>query len=499
MRRVSKLLGGWVAVAAAAFVCGGVSAAPPPPNVVLVFCDDLGYGDPSCYGGKVPTPHIDRIAREGMRFTDFHVPHPVCSASRAALLTGCYAPRVSIHGALMPTATHGISAAETTLAELLHDRGYRTACVGKWHLGHLPEFLPTRHGFDEWLGLPYSNDMWPTWPAPEGRYPPLPLFDGEHVIDAEVTAEDQATLTGRYAARAVDFIETAKANDGRPFFLYLAHTMPHIPLFVGEKFRGKSGQGVYGDVVAEIDASVGAVLDALDRTGRAQDTLVIFTSDNGPWLRFGNHGGSAGPLREGKGTVFEGGIREPCVARLPGVIPAGSTSNALLCSIDILPTVAALTGDPLPLDEAGHCLVAGKRIDGHDRRAAFTATEPASVSDGVTHWYHYRTGELQAVRRGRWKLLLPHLAESTAGQEVGRDGRASKTVPLAVGLELYDLQADPGERQDVAAAHQAVVAELERVAEAARAELGDALTDRKGRGVRPPGGVVASPRPPGTK
>jgi arylsulfatase A-like enzyme len=252
-------------------------------------------------------------------------------------------------------------------------------------------------------------------------------------------------------------------------------------------------------VVAEIDASVGAVLDALDRTGRAQDTLVIFTSDNGPWLRFGNHGGSAGPLREGKGTVFEGGIREPCVARLPGVIPAGSTSDALLCSIDILPTVAALTGDPLPLDEAGHCLVAGKRIDGHDRRAAFTATEPASVSDGVTHWYHYRTGELQAVRRGRWKLLLPHRADSTAGQEVGQDGRASKTVPLAVGLELYDLQADPGERQDVAAAHPEVVAKLEEVAEAARAELGDALTDRKGRGVRPPGGVVAPPRPPATK
>ncbi|MFM7290699.1 MAG: sulfatase-like hydrolase/transferase, partial [Planctomycetia bacterium] len=230
----------------------------PPPNVVIVFCDDLGYGDPSCYGGKVPTPHIDRIAREGVRFTDFHVPHPVCSASRAALLTGCYSPRVSIHGALAPNSTHGLAAGETTLAELLRDRGYRTACVGKWHLGHLPEFLPTRHGFDEWLGLPYSNDMWPLNPG-RREWPPLPLFDGERVIDADVSAEDQATLTGRYTTRAVAFIErAAKAGDSKPFFLYLAHTMPHVPLFVGEAFRGKSGAGVYGDVVTEIDGSVGA-------------------------------------------------------------------------------------------------------------------------------------------------------------------------------------------------------------------------------------------------
>jgi arylsulfatase A len=318
------------------------------PNIAIVFCDDLGYGDPSCYRGKVPTPHIDRIVREGIRFTDFHVPHPVCSASRAALLAGCYSPRVSIHGALAPRSTHGIAAAETTLAELLRDRGYRTACVGKWHLGHLPEFLPTRHGFDEWLGLPYSNDMWPANRG-RGRWSPLPLFDGEQVIDADVTAEDQATLTARYTARAVDFIERAAlAGDARPFFLYLAHTMPHVPLFVGEAFRGKSGAGVYGDVIAEIDASVGAVLDALDRTGQADDTLVLFTSDNGPWLLYGNHGGFAGPLREGKGTVFEGGIRVPCVARLPGVIPAGTVSDSLLASIDILPTVAALTASLCP-------------------------------------------------------------------------------------------------------------------------------------------------------
>ena len=490
--KVKQLEARWQAIADD---CRGLASAPAKrsPNVVIVFCDDLGYGDASCYGGAVPTPNIDRIAREGIRFTDFHVPHPVCSASRAALLTGCYSPRVSIHGALMPTSTHGIAAGETTLAELLHDRGYRTACVGKWHLGHLPEFLPTRHGFDEWFGLPYSNDMWP----PNGeKYPPLPLFDGEQVIDADVTAEDQATLTARYTARAVDFIErAAMSGDARPFFLYLAHSMPHIPLFAGEAFRGKSGAGLYGDVVAEIDASVGAVLTALDRTGQRDETFILFTSDNGPWLQFGNHGGSAGPLREGKGTVLEGGIREPCVARLPGVIPAGTVSDALLSSIDILPTVAALTGEPLRMDESGHCQVSGKRIDGHDRRGAFAATEPREASDAVTHWYYYRGGELQAVRRGRWKLLLPHTASSMEAGTPGRDGAYGKPQPLEVGGELYDLEADVGERHDAAAEHREIVAELEKVAEAARAELGDGLTGRKGAGVRPPGGVVAPPRP----
>jgi len=220
---------------------------------------------------------------------------------------------------------------------------------------------------------------------------------------------------------------------------------------------------------------------------------VLFTSDNGPWLLYGNHGGSAGPLREGKGTVFEGGIREPCVARLPGVIPPGTVSDALLASIDILPTIAALTGELLPVDRDGFCEVAGKRIDGHDRRAAFAATEAPAASDAVTQWYYFKTGELQAVRRGRWKLLLPHTASSMAGQEPGRDGRSGKPVPLKVGGELYDLQADVGEQRDVAAEHPEIVAELEQAAEAARAELGDALTGRTGVGVRPPGGMVAAP------
>ena len=456
-----------------------------PPNVVLVFADDMGYGDPGCYGGTAAaTPAIDSLARDGIRFTDFHVAQAVCSASRAALLTGCYPNRIGIAGALGPDARHGLSAEETTIAELLQARGYRTAAVGKWHLGHHAPFLPTRHGFDEYLGLPYSNDMWPHHPsAKPGTYPPLPLFDGEVVVDAEVTPADQATLTARYEARAVDFIERAGgAADGRPFFLYLAHSMPHVPLFAGDAFRGKCPSGLYGDVLTEIDASVAAVLAALERTGHADDTLVIFTSDNGPWLSYGNHGGSAGPLREGKGTSFEGGIRVPCVARLPGVIPAGSVCDAQAMTIDILPTIAALTGQPLPLDDEGHCLVEGRRIDGRDvgqlfRGACEQAAEPVYV-------FWYAKNELQGVRQGKWKLFFPHQARSIQGQKPGRDGIPGSYRSLAVGRELYDLSQDPGESRDVAGAHPEIVRHLESLAEKARADLGDSLTQRPASNAR---------------
>jgi arylsulfatase len=479
------------------------AAAPPPagaprrpPNVVIVFADDLGYGDPGCYGGtRAPTPHIDRLAREGVRCTDFHVAQPVCSASRAALLTGCYPNRVSIAGALGPNARHGIAAAETTLAELLAGRGYATAAVGKWHLGHHPQFLPLRHGFGEYLGLPYSNDMWPHHPETKpGSYPPLPLIDGETVIDADVTPAEQAKLPARYAARAVDFIERAGRGE-KPFFLYLAHAMPHVPLFAGEAFRGTTTGGLYGDVLAEIDASVGAVLAALERTGHADDTLVIFTSDNGPWLSYGDHGGSAGGLREGKGTVFEGGVRVPCVARLPGVLPAGRECAAPLMTIDILPTVAALTGAPLPSDEAGSCLLAGRRIDGHDRLASLCGRDdPAGTEPAYGFWY--ADNQLQAVRQGRWKLMLPHTARTMAGQEPGKGGTPGKYRPLPVAQMLFDLEADPAEERDVAAGHPAVVARLERLAEAYRAELGDSLTKRSGAGVRPHDTLPAADSPP---
>jgi len=475
-------------------------AAKPQPNVVVIFCDDLGYGDPGCYGGRAAaTPQIDRLAREGVRFTDFHVAQPVCSASRTALLTGCYPNRLGIHGALGPKNTHGLAAAETTLAELLRDRGYRTAAVGKWHLGHQRPFLPIHHGFDEYFGLPYSNDMWPHHPeAKAGSFPPLPLVDGDRVVDAEVTPGEQATLTARYVERAVAFIDRAgTATDGRPFFLYLAHSMPHVPLFAGSAFRGHAAGGLYGDVLAEIDASVGAVLAALDRTGHADDTLVVFTSDNGPWLSYGNHAGSAGPLREGKGTVFEGGVRVPCVARLPGRIPAGRVCDTPLMTIDLLPTLAGLTGEPLVRDAAGNCLVNGRRIDGHDRWPAFAATAPENEDEPVYFFWH-GDNQLQAVRAGRWKLFLPHQSRTMQGAAGGVDGRPGAYRPLPVGRELYDLATDVGERRDVSAGHPDVVARLEALAESARADLGDRLTKRKPTGSRPADvvsadGVTAEP------
>ena len=473
---------------------------PKPPNVVIVFADDMGYGDPGCYGGTAAaTPAIDSLARAGMRLTDFYVAQAVCSASRAALLTGCYPNRIGIAGALGPSARHGLAAEETTLAELLRARGYRTAAVGKWHLGHHPQFLPTRHGFDEYFGLPYSNDMWPYNPeAKPGTYPPLPLFDGEQVVDADVTPEDQATLTARYTARAVEFLEQAgSAADGRPFFLYLAHSMPHVPLFAGEGFRGKSTGNLYGDVLAEIDASVAAVLAALDRTGHADDTLVLFTSDNGPWLSYGNHSGSAGPLREGKGTSFEGGVRVPCVARLAGVIPAGTVSTAPAMTIDLVPTIAALTGAPLPTDEEGHITVEGRRIDGRDigpllRGGADPVPEPV-------YCFWYADNQLQAVREGNWKLFFPHTARTMTGQSPGRDGVPGRYRPLPVGRELYDLATDRAEARDVAAKHPGIVARLEALAEQARAELGDSLTKRRGSGGRPAafvGGAAEKPPRP---
>jgi arylsulfatase A len=272
-----------------------------------------------------------------------------------------------------------------------------------------------------------------------------------------VTAADQATLTARYTARAVDFIERAgRAADGRPFFLYFAHSMPHVPLFTGAEFRGKSPGGLYGDVLAEIDASVAAVLAALDRTGRADDTLVIFTSDNGPWLSYGNHAGSAGPLREGKGTSFEGGVRVPCVARLPGVIPAGRVCDAPAMTIDLVPTIAALAGDPLPTDPDGHVVVAGRRIDGRDVRAVLRGNGAEAAKPPV-YLFWYADNQLQAVREGNWKLLLPHKSHTMAGQPSGKDGLPGRYRPMLVGRELYDLATDPAESRDVAADHPEVV------------------------------------------
>jgi arylsulfatase A-like enzyme len=457
--------------------------APPgsrPPNVVLVLIDDLGYGDIGPYGGSTPTPNLDRLAKEGRRFTDFSVSSAVCSASRAAILTGCVHERVGIRGALGPDATHGLAAAEQTIAELLRARGYATACFGKWHLGHHPRFLPPNHGFDEWFGLPYSNDMWPLHPAHvdlpketakrKQGYPPLPLIDGTKVVDAEVDAADQRTLTRRFTERAVDFIERRRSQ---PFFVYLPHAMVHVPLFASDAFDGKTGKGRFGDALAEVDWSVGQLLDCLDRCGLADDTLVLFTSDNGPWLSYGEHAGSAGPLREGKGTMWEGGVRVPFVARWPGRVPAGTTCAEFAASIDLLPTLAALT-------DAGRPALP---IDGHDI-APLLRGEPDARSPHTAHggWYD---GRLRSVRDGRFKLVLPHRYQTLAGAPGGAGGRPAPYQQQDAAQALYDLKADPGERTDVSAAHPDVVARLLAAAEALRAELGDTATGRKGTAVRP--------------
>lgn len=455
---------------------GEAAAQPRPgPNVVIINADDLGYCDIGCYGAKGwATPNIDRLAREGIRFTSFYVAQPVCSASRTALLTGCYPNRLGIHGALGPNARHGINAAETTLGEVFKQRGYATACVGKWHLGHHPQFLPTRHGFDEYFGLPYSNDMWPH--HPEGRattFPPLPLFDGEKVIDADVTADDQARLTAQYTERSVRFIEK---NKDRPFFLYLAHSMPHVPLFAGEKFRGSSKAGVLGDVIQEIDASVGAILDTLAKHGLDRDTLVLFTSDNGPWLSYGNHAGSAGPLREGKGTVWEGGVRVPCIARWPARFPSDSTCKEPAMTIDLLPTLARLIDAPLP----------PLPIDGKDIGPLLLG-KPGATSPQEVYFFYYNTNELQALRSGRWKLILPHTYRTMQGQAPGRDGKPGQYRQVKVDVSLYDLVADESETTDVSAQHPDVVKQLLALAERAREDMGDALTQRKGKGTREAG------------
>ncbi len=443
-------------------------AADRPPNFVIIFADDMGYGDLGCFGARdVATPNIDRMAREGTRFTDFYVAQPVCSASRTALLTGCYPNRVGILGALGPASKHGISDREKTIADVLKPRGYATAIYGKWHLGHHPKFLPTRHGFDDYFGLPYSNDMWPKHPTAR-NFPPLPLFEKDRV---KQTNPDQSQLTTWYTEHAVRFIA---ANKDRPFFLYVPHNMPHVPLFVSDKFKGKSKKGLYGDVIMEIDWSVGQILDALKKNGLDDKTLVVFTSDNGPWLSYGEHAGSAGPLREGKMTTFEGGVREPCVMRWPGQIPAGRVCHEPLMTIDLLPTLARLAGARLP----------EHKIDGLDVWPVIAGEKGAKNPHAA--YYFYWNKELQAVRSGKWKLHFPHSYISLEGKG-GTAGRPVRYVQRKIGLALFDLDKDPGETTNVADKDPEVVKRLQALADRARADLGDSATKKEGSGVRPAG------------
>ncbi|MAB79935.1 MAG: arylsulfatase [Planctomycetes bacterium] len=443
-----------------------------PPNVVIVFADDLGWGDVGVQGATgYATPNIDRLSREGVRLTDFYAAQPVCSASRAALLTGCYPNRIGIHGALGPGAKHGLGAQELTLAEMLRAKGYATACFGKWHLGHRAPFLPMQHGFDEYYGIPYSNDMWPFHPENPEAWGDLPTIEGAQVVGYNT---DQTKFTGDFTHRAVDFIERNK--DG-PFFVYVAHPMPHVPLHAGKAYRGTTERGLFGDVISEIDGSVGAILEVLERTGNDRRTLFIFTSDNGPWLSYGDHAGSAGPLREGKGTTFEGGVRVPFVARYPEKIPANHVSSEPAMTIDILPTIAKLVGAELPEHP----------IDGLDIWPLLDGS-PNAVSPHAALYFWYHHGDLEAMRSGPWKLHFPHGYRTMSGRQAGKGGIPGKyDYSAKTDVELYDLEQDIAEQVDVAQTHPQVVRKLSEMADRMRNRLGDRLQEVKGSQVRDAG------------
>lgn len=469
----------------------GMEAHAETPNIILILADDLGYSDLGCFGAKdIRTPHIDQLAKDGTRFADFYVSQPVCTASRASLLSGSYANRVGLAGALNHTSRNGIHPDEWLLPEMLKDRGYATACIGKWHLGTVPTLRATRHGFDEWFGIPYSNDNSKYHPVLAAEMPPLPLHDGDNVVELDA---DQSAFTRRFTERAVTFIEK---NAKRPFFLYLPHVMPHVPIFASEKFKGQSQRGLYGDVMEELDWSVGEILATLDRLKLAENTMVIFFSDNGPFLSYGEHAGTAHPFREGKLTAFEGGVRSPLIVRWPGRVAAGRVNREPWMAIDWLPTITAVVDGKNPT----------LKIDGLDATGLLLGKAGAKTPHEAL--FFYAGDELHAVRSGKWKLHFAHPYLTTAG-EPGRGGKPSnwgKGAPRAITdssmdaiasrhgqrverlpLSLFDLDADPGEATNLADHNPEVVERLKRLAEPVRADLGDALTGASGTGRRSAG------------
>lgn len=443
--------------------CESVWAATP--NFVIIFADDQGYGDLGCFGStKIETPHIDRMAREGRRFTNFMVASPVCTPSRAALLTGCYPKRVGLHQhVLFPQSTTGLNPEEHTIADHLKGLGYATACFGKWHLGHHPETLPRQNGFDVYLGIPYSNDM--NHPDNKGkpRIPSdtlwrnpdtaltqwnTPLIENETIVELPV---DQRTVTRRYTDLAIDFI---RENQQQPFFVYLPHSMPHIPLYVPEDAYDADPANAYTCVIEHIDAEVGRLMNTIRELKLAENTYVIYTSDNGPWLRFKNHGGSAGPLREGKGTTFEGGQRVPCVVWGPGRIPAGTQCDDLMGTIDLLPTIAALTDSQLPRD---------RKIDGINLSHLLTGETGDSSREEFV--YYTSRGQLEGLRQGKWKLLVKQPAKPL--KQPAKGNNDSKPAEVL----LFDLIADVGEQKNLAAEKPDVVESLKHRMQELDAEI----------------------------
>ncbi len=471
-----------------ALVAAAQAADPDRPNIVLIMTDDMGYADMSCQGATdIHTPHLDQMAVEGTRFTDFYVAQPVCTASRAALMSGCYPNRVSLQGALNHTSRNGIHPDEWLIPEMLKDRGYATAGMGKWHLGTVASFAAPRNGFDEWLGIPYSNDNTKYHPVLWRTMPPLPYYDGEKVIEED---PDQSLFTKQFTERAVDFIERHR---DQPFFLYMPHVMPHVPIFASEEFKGRSKQGLYGDVIEELDWSVGQVLETLKRLEIDDDTLVIFFSDNGAWMSYGEHAGSNTPLREGKLTTFEGGVRVPCIARWPGKVPAGRVCDIPFMAIDWLPTFVELCGGKPPT----------RKIDGRSAKAVLLGEEDAKAPHEAL--FFYGGTELQAVRQGPWKLHFAHPYITTAAEpgiggkpsnwgknkaqsitQSGINGIASRHGGRVEHLELslFNLTDDPGEIKNLAGSRPDIVARLSKLAGPIRQQLGDKLTGIEGMEVR---------------
>lgn len=456
------------------------------PNVVLILMDDMGYGDISCYGGGPwRTPSIDKLAAEGMRFTHYYVPQAICSASRAAILTGCYPNRVGVAGALFPNQGNGLNLEEETIAEVLKQAGYSTSMIGKWHLGDDPKFLPHHQGFDNYIGLPYSNDMWPvdydgkpvSAEHRKSQFPPLTLLRtkaGQELpekVQVIKTLEDQSNLVSIYTKEAVKYIKSKK---NQPFFLYLAHNMPHVPIAASAAFRDKSGTGLFGDVMTEIDWSVGQILKALRDIRQLENTIVIFTSDNGPWLSYGDHAGTTGGLREGKATSWDGGIKVPAIMYWKGHIPAGIVCNTLASSIDILPTIASLCKAPLPK----------KKIDGVDIQSLLFNQQDAQPRKELA--LYYGDNNLEGIISGYWKLVLPHTYRTYKKNPPGYSGWPGEIQQDSTGLSLYDLRHDAGETLDVKEKFPEVVAKLQLSLQEYRNTLGDgkehiAGTERRGK------------------
>lgn len=451
------------------------------PNIIIINMDDMGYGDTEPYGATgYTTPNFNRLAKEGMRLTHFYAAQAVCSPSRAALMTGCYPNRIGMSGgALMPFSKKALNPSEATIASLLKQAGYTTGMLGKWHLGGKAPFLPLHYGFDSYYGVPYSHDMWPidykgnpitdtsNWRGRE--FPPLPIMEGDKTIGIISTLEQQSPWTTVLTEKAEQFIIKNKTH---PFFLYLAHPLPHVPLAVSDKFKGKTNAGLFGDVISEIDWSIGRILETLDKNKLSKNTLLIVTSDNGPWLTFGDHAGSSGGLREGKGTAWDGGTRVPCFIRWPGTIEAGSICSQLLTNMDILPTVVAAANASLPK----------QKIDGLNFLSLLTGKTNKSPRE--LFYVYYDLNNLKLVRYKNWELVLPHKSQAYTQGSPGKDGKPGPTPIAEVPMALYDLTHDPGTVYDVQKQYPEIVKQIMEYVEQAREDLGDDLTGRKGKNVR---------------